>query len=402
MKKKKASGKPKNLNMHGEMRFSSLLKIIKAVQNNIKSKNDIKKATDLSWGSCSEIITLLEDKKVITADKADTQKTGKQGRKAIRYTFNTKRNLICGMEIKPAEINCSISTLGKSELFNKSYPLKEELDEKNIFKNISSAFINCLVDCGLKSDQVIGLVIALIGGVEPSKLKWVYSSRVKKIKDLDFHPLLNIIPSIKYIRLEHDINAQASSVVKKYNLTNETNHVFIHMGEGIGASIYNDKVYLGARGFAGEIGHIPFPEGNNPVQCTCGKMNCVETILSTPSILSYINKNYNTTYTRLSEVDQKIFKDKALLAHISDAWIYIIVLLTNLLDPQIIIAGGEAIEPFYSNIQKEIEAEVRERSWLNGPPRILWFKKIDVNCAYGSIINSCDDIIEHFVKDNLL
>ena len=55
--------------------------------------------------------------------------------------------------------------------------------------------------------------------------------------------------------------------------------LMITVGTGIGGGIINDgRIVRGAKGGGGEIGHIIYP--GNTKECSCGKVGCVETILS--------------------------------------------------------------------------------------------------------------------------
>ena len=80
---------------------------------------------------------------------------------------------------------------------------------------------------------------------------------VQNSDHFDFSTVFKLLPNIKYHHIEHDIHAQASSVLrsKKWN---DKNYVFIHLGKGVSLSIFNNGIFLGHRGFAGEIGFIPY------------------------------------------------------------------------------------------------------------------------------------------------
>lgn len=60
--------------------------------------------------------------------------------------------------------------------------------------------------------------------------------------------------------------------------------VYINLGEGISAGIIlNDRILQGARGYAGEIGHMSIQEGG-PL-CNCGNRGCLESICGIPAII---------------------------------------------------------------------------------------------------------------------
>jgi glucokinase len=78
--------------------------------------------------------------------------------------------------------------------------------------------------------------------------------------------------------VDNDANAAAWGAYILDNEDNVKNLICLTLGTGIGGGIVCDgKLYRGATGTAGEIGHIPFePYG---LRCNCGSMGCIERYL---------------------------------------------------------------------------------------------------------------------------
>ena len=131
----------------------------------------------------------------------------------------------------------------------------------------------------------MGISFAVAGGVDVKNLKWVYTPRIRGINNLNFRELIRILPEINYLHVEHDIHAQAASVINARSWDDD-NYVFLHIGRGISMSIYNNGLFLGHRGFSGEIGHIPVPT------CEVDEAKNVESAISVKGILDFINKHY--------------------------------------------------------------------------------------------------------------
>jgi glucokinase len=63
------------------------------------------------------------------------------------------------------------------------------------------------------------------------------------------------------------------------------NFLFVGIGTGVGGALYLDnRLHRGARGSAGEIGHIAIEGGMNARKCTCGRRGCLEAYASGPAI----------------------------------------------------------------------------------------------------------------------
>lgn len=69
--------------------------------------------------------------------------------------------------------------------------------------------------------------------------------------------------------------------------------VYINLGEGISAGIIlNDRILQGAKGYAGEIGHMSIQEGG-PL-CNCGNRGCLESICGIPALVRQAKAELST------------------------------------------------------------------------------------------------------------
>ena len=103
--------------------------------------------------------------------------------------------------------------------------------------------------------------------------------------------------------LENDANAAAYGEYKVGAGRGARNLFYIMIGNGIGGAIIIDgKLWTGASGFAGEVGHITIDtEG---LQCVCGNTGCLETVASAPSIVrrarERLNRDSTSSLSRLA------------------------------------------------------------------------------------------------------
>jgi predicted NBD/HSP70 family sugar kinase len=79
------------------------------------------------------------------------------------------------------------------------------------------------------------------------------------------------------VRVENDVNAASLGAYHLLALTGSM--AYLNLGTGLAAGFVNDgALWRGARGTAGEIGHIPVdPHGE---RCACGQRGCLETVAS--------------------------------------------------------------------------------------------------------------------------
>ena len=96
--------------------------------------------------------------------------------------------------------------------------------------------------------------------------------------------------------LENDANAAAYGEFKIGAGRGAHDLFYITIGEGIGgAIILGGKLWTGASGLAGEVGHITIDtEGD---ECECGNTGCLETVASAPNIVRRANERLNRDAT---------------------------------------------------------------------------------------------------------
>lgn len=127
----------------------------------------------------------------------------------------------------------------------------------------------------------------------------------------------------------------------------------IILGTGVGGGIVvNGQVLNGRQGIAGEWGHNYLDESGGP--CYCGKVGCVETVISGPALQRHYHKLTGNTlslkeivekHTRKNDQNASLVVKR--LAHFFGKAVSTVV---NILDPDVIVIGGGVgnIEALYT------------------------------------------------------
>lgn len=130
------------------------------------------------------------------------------------------------------------------------------------------------------------------------------------------------------------------------------NGVCVSCNRGIGLGLFLDgKVFEGSCGMAGELGHLTIDPAATE-QCKCGKLGCLEAIASTESIVrQYIKKagkrSDAASSIRFAEVVERARKAEKPAVEVVQracrAWGVALSHVVNLLNPEIIILGGDLV-----------------------------------------------------------
>lgn len=116
----------------------------------------------------------------------------------------------------------------------------------------------------------------------------------------------------------------------------------IIMGTGVGGGIvFNNKVWDGKHGIAGEWGHNFLDESGG--ECYCGKTGCVESVISGPSTQRYYTTLTGETIS-LKEINQRFKNGDAAaiktIERLCDFFGKAVSVIVNILDPDVIVIGG--------------------------------------------------------------
>lgn len=116
----------------------------------------------------------------------------------------------------------------------------------------------------------------------------------------------------------------------------------IILGTGVGGGVViNGQVWNGKHGIGGEWGHNFLDESGG--LCYCGKIGCVETVLSGPGLQNFYTsltgnkKNLQEIVARSKRGDDAARQTMERLVHFFGKAISVV---TNLLDPDVIVVGG--------------------------------------------------------------
>ncbi len=133
--------------------------------------------------------------------------------------------------------------------------------------------------------------------------------------------------------------------------------VIIGTGTGGGIAI-NQQVITGVNAIAGEWGHNPMPwkdDTEAPVQCYCGKQDCIETFLSGPGMLKRFIARGGQADSPAAIVEQADAGSELAEAFMQDYELWLangLAGVINILDPDVIVLGGglSNIERLYQNV----------------------------------------------------
>ena len=369
------------------MREQNRYLVLDAIARGLRSRRQIQRDTGLAWGTVSNCVSQLEDEQVLILEDELRENCfsipPKQLHGSNSYCyFNQDKNLLAGLEIGSNRLELRVCTPDRS--FQKSFSASTgNISDEYALRNTVEQFLK---DKGIVTGAIAAFGVALTGAFRKEIGTWIKTSHLPQVDHWDLRILSEILPNAKLI-LEHDIVSKARSVNM---IRNDFGHdfAFFHIGDGIGLTLCRNGIFQeGVHGFAGEIGHIPYPYPNtlDSENCkVCGKPECLENIVSLRGLRTY-SKQVHGSDTLLPE-------KQVLWDFLKPHLLWSCVAATNLFDPGCLILGGETLDLFPDQLQ-ELPELIKKNSWMNGPENVKFYQMCDCDTALGVTFSARDQVL---------
>ena len=213
------------------------------------------------------------------------------------------RRYVIGADIGGTTVKLGVFTR-EGELLDKwEIPTNTDNQGSHILEDVAEACLAYMADHNLSKEDFDGIGVGIPGTVNEDgsvntcvNLGWGYRNVREEMEQALGLPAFT----------ENDANAAALGEMWKGGAVGVRNLVMVTLGTGVGGGIIvNGKALHGARGYAGEIGHITIrPE--EEIACNCGRKGCLEQYCSANGI------------ARVAKADLEGYKGESCLRDLSD------------------------------------------------------------------------------------
>ena len=342
----------KNLEVIQAMNRTLLLRLLQ--QNHICSRANLSEQSGLKQATITNIINdfisweLVEETGLIE---------GCKGRRAIGIRLNTEVFYVIGVRLSRKYFEVGIFTL-MGELVEEEY--REYITDtkpSTVIPKIPERIRRLIARYAGKKVLAVGVAVPGPYYFEEGVIEAVFTDWEQvSIKSMlqEGMPLPVVI--------DHDANA---GVLAECSFGLDPNLyetvVYLAVGQGIGAGIYHEgKIFRGAAGIAGEIGHASI--NMDGPRCECGNRGCLTCYASTIAFMDRVNKRRKDLgfspllqFQDLIEPAQK--KDEVVYSEFRTNMRYLSVGIINLIysyNPDLIIIGDEM-----SRIGERVPEEIK-------------------------------------------
>ncbi len=185
-----------------------------------------------------------------------------------------------GVDLGGTKMLIALAGEGGEILQSRKLPTRAEKGPERIFKDLVTGMTELF---RVSPKEIEGLGFCMAGYYDRQRGIIIDSPNLPGWENYPVQQQISSLADIPVV-IENDANAAAWGEFVYGAGKGKKNILLVTLGTGIGgALIIEGNLARGARGLAGEIGHIPLLPREGPF-CSCGKRGCLETLASGTAI----------------------------------------------------------------------------------------------------------------------
>ncbi len=266
------------------------------------------------------------------------------------------KELILGVDLGGTKIATAIAT-AHGEILSRGYsPTPTQSGPDAVISSIFTTIEKNLSSSKVELSQLLGIGIAAAGIIDPDKGRVIFSPNLPGWNEVPLRDAVERKFGVSTY-LGNDANLAALGEWRFGVKKKVDNLIYITVSTGIGGGIIADgKLYTGACGAAGEVGHMTI-DVNGP-RCNCGNVGCWESLASGTALakeaVRQIAQGAHTSIVELvngdvNKIDAKVVSvaarqgdelAKELISRLSYYFGVGLANLVNIFNPELILIGG--------------------------------------------------------------
>ncbi len=310
------------------------------------SRARVSEMTGLNKATVSNLVAELCAQELVT-EAGPGESSG--GRKPLILHFNATAGSVIGIELRVKQLTAVLCDLDGGVLQEVDCPLAAH-DFPYVLEQMKSIISGLIAQAPPSPYGIVGIGVGVPGMVDDGIVLFAPNLGWEMV---DLRGMLESSFEVP-VTIDNEANAGAQGELN-FGAARDVRHLlYISAGSGIGSGIIiGGELYKGARGYAGETGHMTIEAQGKP--CSCGSRGCWELYASEKT---YDNPGLSLPARTTGElVRHAISGQPDVLQHFASIGEYLGIGVTNLINsfnPELIVIGGALSEA---------------EPWLGGPLR---------------------------------
>jgi predicted NBD/HSP70 family sugar kinase len=341
------------------VRSTNRIRVLTALrENRTTSRAQLARLTGLSATTVSAIIKELQHEGLVAeaAGDGDIVPRG-AGRPPALLSLAPAAGMIIGIDLGDDQVRVSVADLACNVLLERRAPL-EGGDADDSLDHAAQLVSDQLDSLAIDPEMVRGVVLGVPAPIHPDS-PTVADNSISRLW-ANRRPGVELADRLGLpVTVENQANLGAFGEVTFGAARGETDLIYVDLSTRVSAGlVLGGRLYHGARGAGGEIGHVQY-DRDGPV-CRCGNRGCLEATAGAEAILGLLQPAYSERLTVARVVDL-VETDPGTRRVVGDAGRAVgrvLADLTNALNPAAIVLGGQfaiAGEPLLAGVREVLD-----------------------------------------------
>ncbi len=305
--------------------------------------------TGLTKATVSSLVAELIERGLVVEGQVDRRGLGRPG---VMVELDRTRARFVGLELQVDYITGLIIDLTGRVLAQRHLPVSvRDLGPARALGALAQTARDLLLDSAAEVHQVQTVHVAVPGLIDADAGMLSFGPNLHW-HDVDVvHTLLGRLQWLHArFSVDNDANMGAMAHFAVGQVAGTANLLYLAGAVGVGGGMIVDgRIVRGAAGFAGEVGHMPI--GPPDKQCGCGRWGCWETAVGLAGFLDAVADPGDPVHDESIDLDLRLEMireradagDPRVRAALTEhgRWLGVgVSILSNLLNPEVIVLGG--------------------------------------------------------------
>jgi predicted NBD/HSP70 family sugar kinase len=343
----------------GTLRELNRLRVVDALRRSgTASRSDLARVTGISRTTVATLVSDLQARGLIVEQADGRAEPSGRGRPPVLLRLDAAAGSALGIDFGHSHVRVAVADLSSAVLAERHVELDVDGAPHDALDAAADLAQSVLAEAGVDRGRVIGAGMALSAPIDRHQ-GVVGSTVLPNWAGIQAGEELSRRLEIP-VELDNDANLGALAEVSFGAGRGFSDVLYVMMSAGIGAGlVLGGRLYHGATGIAGELGHIQVqPEGT---VCRCGSRGCLETVAATGVLLSLLRPTHGPDVTLCRLLELVADGDLPARRVVSDAGRAVgraVADLCNFLNPAAVIVGGDvslAGDALLDGVREEID-----------------------------------------------
>ena len=306
----------------------------------VASRAEIARSTGLSPATVSTLVGQLVETGLVVDAPQRLSRRSQGGRPPALITLDPAAGVAIGIDFGKRHLAVAVSDLSHEILAERWRTMHEDYDARAGMDGAVKLVDEALTRSGTEPDRVLGVGLGLPGPIHRSTGTVGSSAILPGWTDVRIAEVMSERLALP-VHVDNDANLGALAELHWGAGHGASTFVYLKMATGIGAGlVIGGRLFHGAGGTAGEIGHTTVDEAG-PI-CRCGNRGCLEMVAAAPALAELLRPTRGEV-TGERVVELALEGDPGCRRAIADAGSYAgqaVANLCNLFNPERIVVGG--------------------------------------------------------------